>query len=76
MGSRVVPPGPIVNLHQLDVNFWKVTTAFEHLSSKQDTESDSLMSEDFTLAVIFWRNDVMMTLWYIITMIAMHIVEQ
>ena len=53
MGSRVVSPQPLVNLHQFDVNFEKLTTYFEHLTSKQDTGTDSLMSEDFTLGDVF-----------------------
>ena len=28
MGSIVIPPQPLVNLHQLDVNFWKVNNIF------------------------------------------------
>ena len=36
-----------------DVENEKLTTYFEHLTSKQDTETDSLISEDFTLEVVF-----------------------
>ena len=39
--------------HQLDVKFKKNTAYFEHLTSKQDTETDSLISKDFTLEVVF-----------------------
>ena len=54
MGFRVISPQRLVNLHQLDVNFFlKLTTYFEHLTSKQDTETDYLIPEDFTLEVIF-----------------------
>ena len=52
MGSRVVSPQRLGNLHQLDVNFENFTTYFEHLTSKQDTETDSLISEDFTSEVV------------------------
>ena len=54
MGSRVIPLQRLVNLHQLDVNFKKkLTTYFGHLTSNQDTETDSLIPEDFSLEVIF-----------------------
>ena len=54
MGSRVISPQSSVNLHQLDVNILKkITTYFEHLTSKQDTETGHLIPEDFTLEVIF-----------------------
>ena len=33
--------------------FEKLTTYFEHLTSKQDTETDYLMSDDFTLEIVF-----------------------
>ena len=33
--------------------FEKLTTHFEHLTSKQNTETDSFISEDFTLEVLF-----------------------
>ena len=53
MGSRVISPQRLVNLHQLDVNSKKLTAYFKHLTSKQDTETDSLIHEDLTLEVIF-----------------------
>ena len=53
MGSRVISLQRLVNMHQLDVNFKKITTYFEHLTSNQDTETDSLIPEDFTLEGIF-----------------------
>ena len=54
MGSRVISLQRLVNIHQLDVNFKKkLTTYFEHLTSNQDTETDSLIPEDFTLEGIF-----------------------
>ena len=62
MGSRVVSPQRLINLHQLDVNFEKLTTYVEHLTTKQYTESDSLISADFALEVLFKRYDVMRTL--------------
>ena len=53
MGSRVTSIQRLVNLHKLDVIFFlKITTYFEHLTSNQDTETDSLIPEDFTLEVI------------------------
>ena len=33
--------------------FEKLPTHFQHLTSKQDSETDSLISEDFTLEVVF-----------------------
>ena len=53
MGSRVISLQRLVNLHQLDVNLKKITTYFKHLTSNQDTETDSLIPEDFSLEVIF-----------------------
>ena len=53
MGYRVISPQCLVNLHQLEVFFFKLTTYFEHLTSKQDTETDSLIPEDLTLEVLF-----------------------
>ena len=53
MGSRVISSQRLFNLHQLDVNFKKITTYFEHLTSKQDPETDYLIPEDVTLEVIF-----------------------
>ena len=53
MGSRVISLQRLVNIHQLDVMFKKITTYFEHLRSNQDTEIRSLIPEDFTLEGIF-----------------------
>ena len=53
MGSRVISLQRLVNLHQLDVIFFKLATYFEHLTSNQDTETDYLIPKDFTLKVIF-----------------------
>ena len=71
MGSNVNPIHRLINLDQLDVNFWKINNIFWHLTSKQCTETHSLTSEDFALEVLFQRYDVMMTLWYIVIMITM-----
>ena len=49
MGSRVISLQRLVNIHQLK----KLTTYFEHLTSNQDTETDSLIPEDFTSEGIF-----------------------
>ena len=56
--------------------FETLTTYFEHLTSKQYVETDSLISEDFSLEALFQRYDVLSTLWYIMITIKMHIVEQ
>ena len=53
MGSRVISLQRLVNIHQLDVILKKLTTYFEHLTSNQDTETDSLIPEKFTLEGIF-----------------------
>ena len=53
MGSKVISVQRLVNSHQLDVNLKKLTTYFEQLTSNQDTETDSLIPEDFTLEGIF-----------------------
>ena len=53
MGSNVVPLQRLVNLDQLDVNFWKINNVFWHLTSKQYTKTHSLISEDFALEVLF-----------------------
>ena len=53
MGSRVISLQRLVNIRQLDVIFLKSTTYFEHLTSNQNTEIDSLIPEDFTLEGIF-----------------------
>ena len=52
MGSRVISLQRLVSIHQLDVIFKKITY-FEHLTSNQDTETNSLIAEDFTLEGIF-----------------------
>ena len=63
MDSRVISPKRLVNFHHLDVIFKKIKQHnFEHLTSKQDTETDSLIPEDFTLEVIFSLYGVMSTL--------------
>ena len=50
MGSRVISLQRLFNIRQLDVIFLKKrTTYFEHLTSNQDAETDSLIPEDFTL---------------------------
>ena len=53
MGSNVVPLQRLVNLDQLDVNFWKINIVFWHLTSKQYTKTYSVIFEDFALAVSF-----------------------
>ena len=53
MGSNVIPLPRLINLDQLDVNFWKITKVFWHLTSKQYTKTHSLTSEDFALEVLF-----------------------
>ena len=53
MGSNGVPLQRLVNLDQLDVNFFKLTRYFWHLTSKQYTKTHSLISEDFALEVLF-----------------------
>ena len=54
MGSRVISLQRLLIIHQLDVNLKKKLTAyFKHLTSNQDTETDSLIPEDFTLEGIF-----------------------
>ena len=52
MGSSVLPLQCLVKLHQLVVNFLKLTTSFEYLTRKQYTETDSLISEDFAFEVL------------------------
>ena len=76
MGSNIVPLQHLVNLDQLHVNLWKINNIVWHFTIKQFTKTHSLISEDFALEVLFQRYDVMKTLWYIIIMITMHIVQQ
>ena len=57
MGSTCITLERLVNLDQLDVNFWKINNIFWHLSSKQYTKTDSIISEDFAFEVLFW--------WYV-----------
>ena len=38
--------------------FENLTAYFEHVSSKQDVETDYLISGDFTSEVSFWRYDM------------------
>ena len=52
MGSRVISLQRLVKIRQLDI-LKKLTTYFEHLTSNQDAETDSLIPEDFTLESIF-----------------------
>ena len=54
----------------------KNNNIFWYLTSKQYTKTHSLISEDFALEVLFYRYDVMRTLWYFIITITMHIVQQ
>ena len=42
--------------------FEKLTTHFDHLTRKQDTELDFLISEDFASEVLLLGYDVMRTL--------------
>ena len=54
MGSRVISLQRLVNILTLDVIFKKkLTTYVENLTSNKDTETDSLIPEDFTLEGIF-----------------------
>ena len=53
MGSNGVPLQCLVNFDQLDLNFWKINNIFWHLTNNQYTETHSLISEDFTLEVLF-----------------------
>ena len=53
MSSNVIPLQRLVNLDQLDVNFWKINNIFWLLTSKQYTKNHSLISEDFALEVLF-----------------------
>ena len=53
MGSNAVPLQRLVNLHQLDVKFWKNNNVFWNLASIQYTKTHSLISEDFALEVLF-----------------------
>ena len=53
MGSNVVPLQRLVNLDQLNVNFWKINNVFRHLTNKWYTKTHSLISEDFALEVLF-----------------------
>ena len=53
MGYTGIPLERLVNLDQLDVNFWKINNIFWHLSSKQYTKTHSFISEDFAFEVLF-----------------------
>ena len=53
MGSNGVPLERLVNLDQLDVNFWQINNIFWHLRSKQYTKTHSFISEDFAFEVPF-----------------------
>ena len=58
--------------------FEKLTTNKEHSRSKQNAEINSLISENFTLEVVYERYVVTRTFWYTMIMltILMHFVEQ
>ena len=51
MGTNCVPLQRLVNLDQLEVNFWKINNIFWHLTSKQYPKTHYLISEDFALEV-------------------------
>ena len=53
MGSNGIPLERLVNLDQLDVNFWKINDIFSHLTSKKYTKTHSFISEDFAFEVLF-----------------------
>ena len=53
MGSNGIPLERLVNLDQLDVNFWKINDIFSQLTSKQYTKTHSFISEDFAFEVLF-----------------------
>ena len=53
MGYTGIPLERLVNLDQLDVNFWKINNIFWHLSSQQYTKTHSFISEDFAFEVLF-----------------------
>ena len=53
MGYIGIPLECLVNLDQIDVNFWKINNIFWHLSSKQYTKTDYFISEDFAFEVLF-----------------------
>ena len=56
--------------------FEKLATYNEHPTSKQNAEIDSLITENFTLEVVFEKYVAMRTLWYIIIMLIMYIAVQ
>ena len=53
MGSNGVPLQCLVNLDQLDVNFWQINNIIWDLRSKQYIKTHALNSEDFALEVLF-----------------------
>ena len=53
MSPNVVPLQHLVNLDQLDMNFWKINNVFWLLTNKQYTKTHSLIFEDFALEVYF-----------------------
>ena len=53
MGSNGVPLQRLVNLDQLDVNFWNINNIFWHLTTKQYTNTHPLIPEHFALEVLF-----------------------
>ena len=56
--------------------FKELTTSKEHSRSKQNADINSSVSENLTLVVVFDRYVAMRTLWYIVIVLTMHIVEQ
>ena len=54
MGFNAVPLERLVNLDQLDVKFWQINNIFWHLTSKQYTQTRSLISEDFALLEVLF----------------------
>ena len=62
MGSNGIPLERLVNLDQLDVNFWKINDIFSHLTNKQYTKTHSFISEDCLrspILVVWCVEDVM-----------------
>ena len=73
--GSVIPPEHrlmLVSFHWECISDTKKAQWDRAITSKQDTETDSLISEDFTLEIVFQRFDVMRTLWYNIIMINAH----
>ena len=54
--TNVIPIQRLVNFNQLEGIFEKLTAYFERRTSKQlYTETDSLISKDFALEVLYFR---------------------